>query len=107
FLLTNDDGIDAAGLAALEQAVASLGEYVVLAPADYQSGCSHRVTTDRPLSLTALGGRRHQLDGTPTDCTRVGLSHLCPQAQWVISGINDGANLGADVYHSGTVAAVR
>ena len=107
FLLTNDDGIEAPGLAALERAAARWGECVVLAPLDHHSGCSHRVTTDRPLGLTALGGRRHHLDGTPTDCTRVGLSHLCPQAQWVLSGINDGGNLGADVYHSGTVAAVR
>jgi 5'-nucleotidase len=106
-LITNDDGIDAPGLAALEEAAAGFGEYVVLAPVDHHSGCSHRVTTDRALSLTALGGRRHQLDGTPTDCTRVGLSHFCPHAQWVLSGINDGGNLGADVYHSGTVAAVR
>jgi 5'-nucleotidase len=107
FLLTNDDGIDAPGLAALEAAAAALGECVVLAPQDHHSGCSHRVTTDRPLGITALGGRRHQLDGTPTDCTRVGLSHFCPHAAWVLSGINDGGNLGADVYHSGTVAAVR
>lgn len=106
-LLTNDDGIDAPGLAALERAAARFGELVVLAPLEHHSGCSHRVTTDRSLGLTSLGGRRHHLDGTPTDCTRVGLSHCCPQADWVLSGINDGGNLGADVYHSGTVAAVR
>ncbi len=107
FLLTNDDGIDAPGLAALEQAAARWGDYVILAPWEHHSGCSHRVTTERPLRLTSLGGLRHHLDGTPTDCTRVGLSHFYPQAHWVLSGINDGGNLGADVYHSGTVAAVR
>lgn len=107
FLLTNDDGIDAPGLAALEQAAGPWGDFQVIAPLEHHSGCGHRVTTERPLSLTALGGRRHHLDGTPTDCTRVGLSHLRPDADWVLSGINDGGNLGADVYHSGTVAAVR
>ena len=107
FLVTNDDGIDAPGLAALVQALAGLGESLVLAPDQCHSGCSHKATTDRPLELTPLGGNRHRLDGTPTDCTRVGLTHLFPQADWVVAGVNDGGNLGADVYLSGTVAAVR
>lgn len=107
FLVTNDDGIDAPGLAALEQALVELGESLVLAPDECHSGCSHKATTDRPLELTPLGGNRHRLDGTPTDCTRVGLTHLFSRADWVMAGINDGGNLGADVYLSGTVAAVR
>ena len=106
-MLTNDDGIDAPGLAALERALQPLRNYVVLAPDRHLSGCSHRATTDRHLELTELSAGRHALDGTPADCTRVGLMHLWPHIEWVIAGINDGGNLGADVYLSGTVAAAR
>lgn len=105
-LLTNDDGIDAPGLAALAEAAEGLGQLAVVAPAAAHSGCSHQVTTHRPLALAARGSW-HVLDGTPADCARVGLWHVLRDADWVVSGINAGGNLGADVYHSGTVAAVR
>lgn len=107
FLLTNDDGVDHPGLAALEQAMARHGMTTVVAPHRAHSGCSHQVTVMRPLELKAAGEKRHALDGTPADCTRVGVTHVAPESQWVISGINEGGNLGADVYVSGTVAAVR
>ncbi len=107
FLLTNDDGIDHPGMAALQRAMSALGSCVVVAPDRHLSGCSHQVTVDRPLALAEAGERRHHVDGTPVDCTRLGLSHVAPQAEWVVAGINEGGNLGADVYHSGTVAAVR
>ncbi len=107
FLLTNDDGIDAPGIAALERAIARIGEAVVLAPDRHLSGCSHQSTTHRELSLARFAGGRHALDGTPVDCVRIGLGHIAPAADWVIAGINEGGNLGADVYCSGTVAAVR
>jgi 5'-nucleotidase len=107
FLLTNDDGIDAAGLAALERAARELGQTAVVAPRDAHSGCSHVVTVHRPLAITEVAARRRHIDGTPADCTRVGLLHLHPETDWVLSGINAGGNLGADVYLSGTVAAVR
>lgn len=106
-LLINDDGIDAPGLAALERAVADCGPRLVLAPDRHLSGCGHQATTHRPLQVTPRGERRHMIDGTPADCTRVGLVLLAPDTTWVISGINEGGNLGADVYMSGTVAAVR
>jgi 5'-nucleotidase len=106
-LLTNDDGMDAPGLLALEQALQGLGECVVLAPDQHLSGCSHQATTLRPLELKQLAPNRYTLDGTPVDCTRVGLLHLLPECDWVIAGINAGGNLGADVYLSGTVAAAR
>lgn len=106
-LLTNDDGIDAPGIAALERAVAGLGQPLVLAPSEPLSGCSHQATTHRPLALQRRADQQFALDGTPVDCTRIGLGHLAPQAAWVLSGINEGGNLGADVYRSGTVAAVR
>ena len=107
FLLTNDDGVDAPGLEALRRAVAELGEAVVVAPVEAHSGCSHRVTTHQPLRLAALTPLRFTVEGTPADCVRVGLHTIAPGADWVLAGINAGGNLGADVYHSGTVAAVR
>src|SRR5262245_42279778 len=106
-LLTNDDGIDAPGLEALLGAAAALGEAVVVAPDEHLSGCSHRVTTGRPIRVERRGEGRHAVCGTPADCVRVGLHGLAPEARWVLAGINEGGNLGADVHHSGTVAAVR
>jgi 5'-nucleotidase len=106
FLLTNDDGIDAPGLEALLAAARQLGEAVVVAPTRAHSGCSHRVTTDGPIHVQSrsLG---FAVDGTPADCVRLALHEVAPDAAWVLSGINAGGNLGADVYHSGTVAAAR
>jgi 5'-nucleotidase len=106
-LLTNDDGIAAAGLAALQEAAAQLGKPVIVAPAEALSGCSHRVTTTGPLCVERRGPGRYAVSGTPADCVRIGLHRLAPDADWVLSGINAGGNLGADVWHSGTVAAVR
>jgi 5'-nucleotidase len=107
-LLTNDDGIDAPGLAALAAAAARLGrECVVVAPADPHSGCGHRVTTDRSLRVVAAGPGRFAVHGTPADCVRIALAELAPDAAVVLSGINAGGNLGADIHHSGTVAAAR
>src|SRR6516162_8079498 len=106
FLLTNDDGIDAEGLAALAEAAAPLGTIVCVAPDSHHSGCGHRVTTDRPLRVRPLGDNRWSLDGTPADCVRVALAHVAPDVDWVLSGVNHGSNLGVDVFHSGTVAAV-
>ncbi len=106
-LLTNDDGIDAAGLAALERAVEQYGTVTVVAPQEPHSGCGHRVNVMRPLLLSEVSPGRMALDSSPADCTRIGLTSVVPDADFVISGINDGSNLGVDVYMSGTVAAVR
>jgi 5'-nucleotidase len=106
-LLTNDDGIDAPGLAALAVVAARFGETVWLAPAHHHSGCGHRVTTDQPIHLIPKDPSRWALEGTPADCVRVALAHVTPDVDWVLSGLNHGGNLGADVYISGTVAAVR
>ena len=106
-LLTNDDGIDAPGLQALLAAAEGLGEPVVVAPVDALSGCSHRVTTHAPILVSERQPGRFAVEGTPADCVRVALHDLAPDAHWVLSGINAGGNLGADVWHSGTVAAVR
>jgi 5'-nucleotidase len=107
FLVTNDDGIEAPGLAALERAAHAFGELLVLAPASPLSGCSHQATTHQFLEITRDDDGRQRLDGTPVDCVRVGLTWLAPDIDCVLSGINDGGNLGVDVYMSGTVAAVR
>jgi 5'-nucleotidase len=107
FLLTNDDGIDAPGIRALAEAVTGLGEVIVVAPELHHSGCGHLTTTSRPLELKPRDDGRYALDGSPVDCTRVGLTHVAPAVEWVLSGINEGGNLGADVYASGTVAAAR
>ncbi|QDU40169.1 5'-nucleotidase SurE [Maioricimonas rarisocia] len=106
-MLTNDDGIDAAGIAALERAVADYGDIVVVAPQEHHSGCGHRVNTDMPVPTRLDAENRHAIGGTPADCTRVGLLHLAPDTSLVLSGINEGGNLGVDVFMSGTVAAAR
>src|SRR6516225_1924016 len=106
-LLTNDDGIDAPGLEALHKAAVELGDPVVIAPVARLSGCSHRVTTDEPIRLKERGPGRFAIEGTPADCVRIGLHGVATDTTWVLAGINHGGNLGADVWHSGTVAAVR
>ncbi len=107
-LLTNDDGIDAPGLEALAASARCLGgDLVVAAPAEPHSGCGHRVTTDRPLAVDEMAPGRFRVAGTPADCVRLALARLVPDAAVVISGINAGGNLGADIHHSGTVAAAR
>jgi 5'-nucleotidase len=106
-LLTNDDGIDAPGLEALRQAASGYGKTIVVAPDRQHSGSGHRVSDAESIPIEAQSTDRYAIGGTPADCTRVGLSHLAPDAEWVLSGINSGGNLGCDVFMSGTVAAVR
>ena len=107
-LLTNDDGADAPGLEALAAAARSLGgEAVIVAPAEPHSGCGHRVTTGQPLVVEETGAGRFRVFGTPADCVRLALARLVPEAGLVLAGINAGGNLGADIHHSGTVAAAR
>jgi 5'-nucleotidase len=106
-LLTNDDCIDAPGLAALTDAAADFGTIAVVAPLHAHSGCSHRVTTQEPILVEPRGDNRAAVVGTPADCVRVALHRCCPDFDWVLAGVNAGGNLGADVYLSGTVSAVR
>jgi 5'-nucleotidase len=94
-------------LQALVEAAAGFGEVVVAAPAAPQSGMSHAITYDRRFQVEERGAGRFAVHGTPADCTRVGLHRLAADAAWVLSGINHGGNLGADVHYSGTIAAVR
>jgi 5'-nucleotidase len=106
-LLTNDDGWDAPGLEALRQAAAGLGRCAVIAPIGPLSGCGHRVTTHGPITVTRPAADKLAVAGTPADCVRLALHHLAPELSWVLAGINSGGNLGTDIHHSGTVAAVR
>jgi 5'-nucleotidase len=107
-LLTNDDGIASAGLAALEAALRPLGELWVVAPERERSAVGQAISIHRPLRLHEAGERRYALDGTPVDCVYVALHHLLPRVPAVVvSGVNRGANLGTDVIYSGTVGAAR
>ena len=106
-LLTNDDGIDAPGLAALRRAAAGLGRARVAAPSLEVSGCGHSATTARDLLVERRSDDAFAIDGTPADCVRVALHDAEKPVDWVLAGINRGSNLGVDVYYSGTVAAVR
>jgi 5'-nucleotidase len=107
FLLTNDDGIDAPGLAALGQSLAGLGEGVVFAPDRCWSSQGHAVSTNRALRFEERGQGRWAIEGSPADCVRFGLQHARNRVDWVLSGINAGGNLGTDLAYSGTVAAAR
>ena len=106
-LLTNDDGINAPGLAVLEAIAAELSDDVwICAPAEEQSGAGHSLTLTRPVRLREHGHRRFSVSGTPTDAVNMALKKLMPEPPDVIlSGVNRGANLGVDVTYSGTVAA--
>ncbi|MEM6866955.1 MAG: 5'/3'-nucleotidase SurE [Cyanobacteria bacterium P01_C01_bin.121] len=107
FVLTNDDGIDAPGIQALRAAVDDIGTSVVVAPDSHLSGCSHQINRGGAIAINQRSGTDYAIGGTPADCSRVAISHLYPDANWVLSGINAGGNLGSDTYVSGTVAAVR
>lgn len=106
-LLTNDDGIAAEGLAALERIAAALSDDVwVCAPEVEQSGASRALTLSMPVRVRKLGERRFAVSGTPTDCVMLAVSDLIPGGapDLVLSGVNRGQNLGEDVTMSGTVA---
>lgn len=104
-LLTNDDGIDAPGLAVLEEIASELATEVwVVAPEHDQSGVSHAVSLHHPLRVVQYGPRRYGINGTPGDCAVMGICHLMPNPpNLVLSGVNRGANLGVETVFSGTV----
>src|SRR5262245_38076747 len=107
-LVTNDDGIRAPGIMTLAGALAPLGQVHVVAPDRKVSPCAQSVTLKHPLRVEALGERIHAVDGTPADCVNLALVKLLPRRPvLVVSGINRGANLGDDVFYSGTVGGAR
>ncbi|MDR5813701.1 MULTISPECIES: 5'/3'-nucleotidase SurE [unclassified Caballeronia] len=107
-LITNDDGIDAPGLAVLEAVASELGHEVwVVAPEHDQSGTSHSISLHSPLRVSRRSERRFGVQGTPGDCVVMAARHLMKDAPptLVLSGINRGANLGVETMFSGTVGA--
>jgi 5'-nucleotidase len=105
-ILTNDDGVLAPGLAALAEGLAGLGELMVVAPDRQRSAQSHAITLEHPLRASQLRPGWWSVDGTPVDCVYLALHSLAPRrVALLVSGINDGYNLGNDFYYSGTVAA--
>jgi len=107
-LVTNDDGIHAPGLKALEAVARTLSDDVwVVAPETEQSAASHSLTIRRPLRIRRFGDRRLAVDGTPTDCVVIAVNHILKDRHpgLVLSGVNHGGNLAEDVGYSGTVAA--
>jgi 5'-nucleotidase len=105
-LLSNDDGYFAPGLSVLAAHIAQLAEITVVAPERNRSGASNSLTLDRPLSVKKAANGFFYVNGTPTDCVHIALTGLMDEMpDMVISGINDGANMGDDTIYSGTVAA--
>jgi len=106
-LITNDDGIDAAGLGILEDAARTISDDVwVVAPSAEQSGQSRAVTLTTPLRLAQLGEKRFSVNGTPADCVVMALSvALDAKPDLVLSGVNQGFNVSSDILYSGTVGA--
>ncbi|MCL5256237.1 MAG: 5'/3'-nucleotidase SurE [Chloroflexi bacterium] len=109
-LVTNDDGIDSAGLLALRRALAPIGDVSIIAPEHNWSVCGHSKTMDRPLRVREVeladGFPAFTTDGTPSDCVSLGVLGFLPRKpHLVVAGINMGANLGEDITYSGTVAA--
>jgi 5'-nucleotidase len=107
-LLTNDDGYQAEGLRALAEALAGFATVSIVAPSREQSGTAQSLTLRTPIVCHNVKEREWAIDGTPADCVIVALHKLLPEKpDMVISGINHGANLGENVYYSGTVGAAR
>lgn len=111
-VLTNDDGYEAPGLQAAFNALRDLGEVVVVAPQTERSACSHTITLRRPLIVERLAhdhyGETFIVEGTPADCVRLAYAELLGRGiDLVVSGVNNGANAGVDVFYSGTVAGAR
>lgn len=105
-LVTNDDGVHAAGLAALAAALVDLGDVYVMAPEREQSTCGHALTLHRPLSVVEIRPRWFAVNGTPSDCVNLGVLGFLPEGPVLVAaGVNHGGNLGDDVTYSGTVSA--
>ena len=110
-LITNDDGVTAKGLRALDEVAMEFGDVVVMAPEYNASGLSHSITSSRPLRVRevkhAEGLSVYCCDGTPVDCVKLAVEYFCPrQPDVVLSGINHGSNSSINVLYSGTMGAV-
>jgi 5'-nucleotidase len=104
-LVTNDDGVHSDGIRALADSLAPLGDVTVVAPLQEASAIGHALTLRRPLRIETVGPRLFAIDGTPTDCVNIAITHvLHGKPDLIVSGINKGWNLGDDVTYSGTVS---
>lgn len=107
-LLSNDDGVHARGLEIMHKFLMKIGKVCVVAPAQERSTTSHSLTIHKPLRINRLENGFYDVNGTPADCVYLGIREILrKKPDLVISGINRGANLGQDVYYSGTVSAAR
>jgi 5'-nucleotidase len=105
-LISNDDGYLSEGIATLAAHLSEIADITVVAPERNRSGASNSLTLDRPLSVREAKNGFFYINGTPTDCVHIALTGLIAEMpDLVISGINDGANMGDDTIYSGTVAA--
>jgi 5'-nucleotidase len=105
-LVSNDDGVYAPGITILAEGLAKIADVSVVAPDRDRSGASNSLTLDAPLRVKQLDNGYYFVQGTPTDCVHLATTGLLPKLpDLVVSGINDGANLGDDIFYSGTVAA--
>ncbi|HXG30655.1 MAG TPA: 5'/3'-nucleotidase SurE [Thermodesulfobacteriota bacterium] len=106
-LISNDDGINSAGLFALSEVLRMLGEIFIVAPDRDQSAVSHSLSLYRPLRIEEIAENVYSVDGTPTDCINLAINGLLKDRKpdLIVSGINKGENLGDDITYSGTVSA--
>jgi 5'-nucleotidase len=105
-LISNDDGYLAPGIVALANALSPIAEITIVAPDSNRSGSSNSLTLDRPLSVYRADNGFYFVNGTPSDCVHVALTGgLCSRPDLIVSGINQGQNMGDDTLYSGTVAA--
>ncbi|MEN9317101.1 MAG: 5/3-nucleotidase SurE [Pseudomonadota bacterium] len=105
-LVSNDDGYFSPGIEALVRRLEAFAEVSVFAPERDRSGASNSLTLDRPLSVRRAANGFHYVNGTPTDCVHVAVTGVLERRpDLIVSGINDGANMGDDTIYSGTVAA--
>ncbi|MBI2339053.1 MAG: 5'/3'-nucleotidase SurE [Deltaproteobacteria bacterium] len=107
-LVSNDDGVDSSGIKALASALKTIkgGRVVVAAPTTERSAASHSLTLHRPLRVEKVGSDSYAVDGTPADAVMLGVHQILgKKPDLLVSGINQGANLGEDVHYSGTVSA--
>lgn len=108
-LLTNDDGYQAEGIRRLKEKLSAKHDVYLCAPKRQMSASGHAITLFKPMELVKVSDREYAVDGTPADCVKVALCHLYQDVKFdlIVSGVNDGPNMGDDIFYSGTVAAAR
>lgn len=107
-LLSNDDGYSSPGLQELKKTLSAIAKVYVVAPDRERSAVSHKITLTQPIRITEVGKNEYVTDASPADCVKVAFLKVVPEPiDLVVSGINNGPNMGIDVFYSGTVAVAR